>query len=334
MGKIDASTTGVIVTTKTTNPTDGIVKGVANLAGKGAELWVKAKVAKGAFSKISSPLASGAGALVKKGVSSLLGSFTGAFNSKGETTQSVQLNTEAEVGLVGEIKTQQTGLIKPLSMSIAPSYVGRLGAWCMTEEPRMLLYPYTIYEERDNLNPEWFKYSVYPRFDFLDTQHIVINPEVQSEISSVSYSIDTYMLASNTKYQAFGNFLGGTSYIAPRIGEELYEGIYAPNYKYTLSVPLYDRYGHIFSATDLEEDDVPYEVFVPTAPNGVDGIAPRFNCTSAYVLVFNVTFTTKSGDTVCSSHTFIPHFEWEPFGDDTVYLDLYPTVPIDKIATY
>lgn len=119
-GKIDASTTGVIVTTKTTNPTDGIVKGVANLAGKGAELWVKAKVAKGAFSKISSPLASGAGVLVKKGVSSLLGSFTGAFNSKGETTQSVQLNTEAEVGLVGEIKTLQTGLIKPLSMSIAP----------------------------------------------------------------------------------------------------------------------------------------------------------------------------------------------------------------------
>jgi hypothetical protein len=46
------------------------------------------------------------------------------------STQSVQLNTVGTVELEGEMKTLQTGLIVPLSMSISVKNVGRLGDWC------------------------------------------------------------------------------------------------------------------------------------------------------------------------------------------------------------
>lgn len=112
-GNFDSKTDGTIISTTTSNPLNGVVKGVASLVGAKAEDWVSDQVKKAKFgNKIIKVLSSGANSLVTSGVGAALGSFIGVFS---KTTQTVQLNTVGSVELDGELKTLQTGLIVPLS---------------------------------------------------------------------------------------------------------------------------------------------------------------------------------------------------------------------------
>ncbi len=124
-GNFDSKTDGTIISTTTSNPLNGVVKGVASLVGAKAEDWVSDQVKKAKFgNKIIKVLSSGANSLVTSGVGAALGSFIGVFSKTTQTTQTVQLNTVGSVELDGELKTLQTGLIVPLSMSISVKNVG------------------------------------------------------------------------------------------------------------------------------------------------------------------------------------------------------------------
>ena len=115
-GNFDSKTDGTIISTTTSNPLNGVVKGVASLVGAKAEDWVSDQVKKAKFgNKIIKVLSSGANSLVTSGVGAALGSFIGVFSKTTQTTQTVQLNTVGSVELDGELKTLQTGLIVPLS---------------------------------------------------------------------------------------------------------------------------------------------------------------------------------------------------------------------------
>ena len=106
----DSKTDGTIISTTTSNPLNGVVKGVASLVGAKAEDWVSDQVKKAKFgNKIIKVLSSGANSLVTSGVGAALGSFIGVFSKTTQTTQTVQLNTVGSVELDGELKTLQTG---------------------------------------------------------------------------------------------------------------------------------------------------------------------------------------------------------------------------------
>ena len=93
-GNFDSKTDGTIISTTTSNPLNGVVKGVASLVGAKAEDWVSDQVKKAKFgNKIIKVLSSGANSLVTSGVGAALGSFIGVFSKTTQTTQTVQLNT-------------------------------------------------------------------------------------------------------------------------------------------------------------------------------------------------------------------------------------------------
>lgn len=133
-GNLNSKTKGTVISTTTSNPLNGVVKGVASLVGNTAKDWVSDQVKDANFGDdVKKSLSSGAGSLVTSAVGAALGSFVGSFSKTTQTTQSVQLNTVGTVELEGEMKTLQTGLIVPLSMSISVKNVGRLGVWCLTK---------------------------------------------------------------------------------------------------------------------------------------------------------------------------------------------------------
>lgn len=77
-GNFDSKTDGTIISTTTSNPLNGVVKGVASLVGAKAEDWVSDQVKKAKFgNKIIKVLSSGANSLVTSGVGAALGSFIG-----------------------------------------------------------------------------------------------------------------------------------------------------------------------------------------------------------------------------------------------------------------
>ena len=89
-GNFDSKTDGTIISTTTSNPLNGVVKGVASLVGAKAEDWVSDQVKKAKFgNKIIKVLSSGANSLVTSGVGAALGSFIGVFSKTTQTTQTV-----------------------------------------------------------------------------------------------------------------------------------------------------------------------------------------------------------------------------------------------------
>ena len=97
---------------------------------------------------------------------------------------------------------------------------------------------------------------------------------------------------------------------------------------YELLVPIKDSEGNVLENLKLEQ--VPYEIYIPTAPDGKKGVYPNFDCETNSILVFSVNFETPSGDNVSTVHTFVPHFEWDydQFYED-YHLGVYPNVTVD-----
>ena len=331
-GNIDSETKGVVITTTTTNPLNGVVKGTANLVGKSAEKWVAKQMQNGFFnSSFQSAAASSVGSIVKSGISSLLGKFVGAFDKNNQSTQAVNLSTESVVKLEGKIQTLQTGLIKPLSMSVSIKDVGRLGVWGLTHSPRMLVDPFTHLERVDSDIPYWYIYEIFPVLDLGEKQKVVVNPDLIDKIGkeNVAIDIEHFVSSKTTSGCAFGitnSYTGGMyNHKLPTRFE--YNNLYSGLEIYELYVPIKDSEGNVLENLDYE--DVPYEIYIPTAPDGKEGVYPKFDCRTNSLLTFSVNLKTLCGDEISSVHTFVPHFEWDykQFYED-YHLNVYPNVTV------
>lgn len=326
-GNIDTKTEGLIISTTNTNALSGGINTTANFAGKKAEEWVgNALKNNKLFKKVSSLLVSGAGSIVSSGVSSLLGSFVGGFDKSQQTTQSVQLRTSGTIKLDGELRTIQSGIIMPLDLSLSPNDVGHLGTWCLTKEPFLLMYPYANQTGKVLESPYFHEYSLSIPNPAACQGLVEMNPDLKDNIES--YSINCNLYENDTLYvnDAFknGNICQGWS---NNHGELLYNHTYFPQYPYVTYISLKNKNGDVLENYTGSEG---YETFIPNAPDGTRGAIPDFNAVSSYVVVLTVTIKTKQGDTVVSSHTFIPYLKWnyDSFSDG-MYLNDYPTVPID-----
>jgi len=324
-GNLDAKTEGLIISTTNTNVLNGGINMTANFAGKKAEEWVgKALTDNKLFKKASSLLISGAGAIVSSGISSLLGSFVGGFDKSQQTTQSVQLRTSGTLKLDGELKSIQSGIIMPLDLSLSPNDVGHLGVWCLTQEPFLWMYPYATQTGKVLNGLHQYSLSI-PTAGLCDTL-VEMNPDLKFQIES--YSVDCNVYQNDTLHinDAFrkGNGCDGW---APYPTNLLYNHTYFPRDPYLTYIGLKNKNGDFIDNYTGSEG---FETFIPNAPDGTRGAIPYFNAQSNYVLVVNVTIKTKQGDTVVSSHTFIPYIKWDYDSfSDGMYLNDYPAVPID-----
>ena len=75
-GNLNSKTKGTVISTTTSNPLNGVVKGVASLVGNTAKDWVSDQVKDANFGDdVKKSLSSGAGSLVTSAVGAALGSF-------------------------------------------------------------------------------------------------------------------------------------------------------------------------------------------------------------------------------------------------------------------
>lgn len=325
-GKAISETKGTIITS-TSNPLRGAVNAIALGAGKDAEEFVKDKIKEGKLKNFKNLIVNGAGAIATSGVSSLLGSFVGGFLKSGQTTQSVQLHTDTKIKLTAEMKSIDTGVINPLTISLSIKDVGRLGVWCLTKEPVKFLVPYVRYKGKW-YSPDWYSYEVQTLTDLMDNDKIVVNPDILSEITgnNVSIKIDTY-LRNETREQALGNhgYSSCSLMVAPETSNLLYDDTYkGEGACFTIAFPIRNKNNVIIR--NLATDKIPQRAFVPNTPNGVKGVDNNANCNSNMKYVYTVDFCIPNGNIISSSHTFIPKLQWDmrQFQSDMSYKFMYP----------
>lgn len=330
-GEFNSETSGTIISTTSSKSTDGFVGGIVNIVGKKAESWVGKELERGKFHQVfKDVIVKGAGAIVKSGMASVLGSFIGGFDKQGQTTQAVSLQTKGEAKLKGNIQTLQTGLVKPLSMSVSVKDVGRLGVWSVSREPCMKVSPYVVFE--DQYSETIFRYRMYCRNDIISDREILsINPDLIEEVGrdNIDLCVKTFV-GKTGKPNAFGNFLGRQNYAFESIGKQLYTDVKeAYENEYLVLLPFYDKEGMLIY--DMTLDLVPIEIYLPDTPDGYPGAMPDFNCYSYYTNVFSVTVKDRTGRETVICHTFRPCFEWnyEEF-EDKMYLQEYPTIGIGE----
>lgn len=83
---------------------------------------------------------------------------------------------------------------------------------------------------------------------------------------------------------------------------------------------------------EIAEKNAPIEIFLPNAPDGTPRTLPNYTFNSPYILNLSVQIETNQGNTVVSSHTFIPHIIWEyEEFKNGLYEFFYPSVPIEPI---
>lgn len=323
-GDFASETSGLIISITNSNPLSGAVEGVAKMGGNAAEKWVTKQVAGGAFKKIGSLVASGAKGIVKAGVSKLLGSFIGGFNSAKETTQQVQLKTNGTIKLKGNITSLQSGMVSPLSFSISKEHVGALGAWGAVEKPVIYLHPLATYKRED----ESWDFSYIYELEGLEGYDIqtLVNPEMLPYVTSYKFDYDVYQDSNVSVQHALGNRLGSNFKFEISSPYNLYEDIYSissckvPIMYKNLSGELLPPYGTL----------APYTVFLPDAPLGGGNVSgAKFDLTSHFIVVVTLTLETNINgvqNTVVSSHTFIPDVKWNPTLVNSAKGKYYPHV--------
>lgn len=327
-GDIDATTDGLVISSTTTNKSEKAIKGMANYVGSEAEKWVKNAVTNNKFPKIIKDLViNGAGDIVSSGLSSLLGSFTGGFNKNKETVQTVQLRTNANVELDGMLLKTDAGPIPPFTFSVSPEDVGRLGLWCLKENPCIKFFPYVTHLRQSGNTPYIQLYDLPVNTHcFIESERFEMNPDVKSQIKNYTVNATIYDSGKQMLSKAFAKEGNNYNFNKPIHGERLADNKYQILNGYEICVPLKDINGEILR--DFEKD-APYEIFIPSAPDGTVGALPDFNCTSDYIASVEVTITTYNDKTFVSTHTFVPYFEWDYNAFyDGLYLDQYPCVPI------
>lgn len=326
-GTIEMETSGMIVSSTSENILSKPVSGIAKFAGKSAEDWVSKAINKGnkkIFKKLSSLVVNGAGSIVSSGVSSLLGSFIGGFNKNNETTQAVQLSTDGTFSIEGTNISSETGLINPLRITLNKDTIGSLGSWCLTEEPYFTLSPYAIFSDKSQYASAVINYVSYLDDQRL-TDGVTINPDIWAETNNIFVS---GILYQSTKAKRRVLHSGTTYSHSLNHGDKLYDDKYTATNYITIGVPFKYEDGTLVDNNDI---DAPYEIFIPNAPDGTQGAVPDFGFDSNFIDVITVKFGTKNGDTMVSTHTYIPEIKWNINElNNGLYLDEYPAVPITR----
>lgn len=328
-GNLEANTDGFIISTTNSNIMGGSVDVAANFAGEKAEETIKEAAQKGVFKKIGSALAKGAGSIVKLGISKLLGTFVGGFNQQNQTIQSVQLRTKGTVTIKGNEMTPATGAVVGMSFSINPQDVGKLGVWSLKEKPTVRLNPFGLHKMQDP-NAEYVQfYSINSPYAYsMDLQEILnINPEILSQVEKYEIEGTVYETDSVLSRDVLHQGMSSVGFMFSGDSEQLYNDVYSPNDIY-VGVVLKDENG-----IDLPnfEKYAPIEAYIPNTIDGKPGAQPSFTFDSKYILVVTLRlFVNNNGEqnTIESTHTFIPDFEWDYGSSPSEYYNAYPYVPI------
>ena len=334
IGETDGEINGKIIATGSNNSLSGLENSIVTYTGKSAEKWAKKilNVSEDNNTRsIVGLLATGVGALVKAGAGKILNSFFGKFSKPTYSEQNVRLNLQASTTIKGNVvKPMSTGLATT-GFDIGKDVTGvELGAWNLRENPIIYMHPVGVINNSFNgIQTDEAQY----RFTASGKSKVdlVINPQLMPHIIAyevecvpVSYSTNNnasklpQIPVSDYQYTDFGSLGAEESISSFRPSAPANSTIYTGedfsisdskaqglstfwNFwrkygKYSPQMPMY-KYVYAPDNTDL-------------CRGGAIKVGCKYNF--AKVMVTMVTEFEGKRDTIVTSRTYKPRFEWDP----------------------
>lgn len=318
-GSFSSSSKGTIVTTTSSNPTSGPIKGLAKAAGDEALSFLKKEAQDGKFAtKVSNAagdiVKGGVSAIVKGGINQLFSSFIGRFNKEQALNYDLQFTTNGTAEISGTINTEITGGLVPANLNLSKSALGiTLGVWNLSEQPTIYFmttakllswgeHKPTIFHlwkmQGDQLQGTNYKYDY------------VINPDIINCLSSYNCNLRCYStdpLPKEVENYPHGSLAEGSKFsITSGKGNLIYENYYEiTNYydKFQIETP---------KQTGPEPVTIPRILFIPNAKHvnlyGNAGINYNTLIKATTTLYVN----NNVNDTIVLTKTFAPKLEWNP----------------------
>ena len=334
IGETDGELNGKIIATGSSNGSSGLENSIITYSGKSAEKWANKVLGvheendtKGLFSSLSKKF----GELVKSGVGKILNSFFGRSSKPTYSEQNVRLNLQATTTIKGNVvKPMSTGLATT-GFDIGKDATGiELGAWNLRENPIIYMHPVGVINNSFNgIQTDEAQY----RFTASGKSKVdlVINPQLlphviayEVECVPVSYSTNNnasklpQIPVSDYKYTDFGPLGAAESESSFRPSAPANSTIYTGE-DFSISDSkaqglstfwnFWRKYGKYSSQMPMYK-----YVYAPNNTNLCRGGAIKVGCkyNFAKVMVTMVTEFEGKRDTIVTSRTYKPRFEWDP----------------------
>lgn len=334
LGETNGEIDGKIITVGTKNPLTGLQNSLVSYSGKSAQNWAE-KVLK--IKDNNDPrgipviAAAGVGALVKAGAGKILNNLLGWFSKPTYSEQNVRFSIQTTAAIKGKLITQMSTGLPSTGFAIGKDVTGiELGTWNLTANPIIYIHPVGVmYKSFNGTQSDEAQY----RFTASGKSKIdiVVNPQLlphvikyETECVSVAYSTgnDTSKLpqipVSDYSYTDFGSLGREEMTVAyvPYLPENslIYSGedfsIYDNNAQGVSTFwRIWDKFGKY-------SPNMPLYKYI-YAPDNMDlcrGGEIKVGCKYyfAKVIVTMVTEFEGKRDTIVTSRTYKPRFEWDP----------------------
>lgn len=281
---------------------------------------------------MTSALTGTIGDLVKKGAHLLLNSLFGRFSKTTYQEYNVKLNIQTTSTFKGAIRTPTGTGIKASAIQIGSATTGKkLGAWTLSENPIVYMHPVGVMSTSVNgikedeasyqfiasgnskvdlvINPELLPYVVSYSVECIPVAYIGKGTNPDSKLPA--YPVSDY---TQTDFGSLGSKDPISSYLAYTSGSDIYSNedftIYNNNARGTATFwRLWNKYGEYSSSMPMYK-----YVYAPSNSELSRGGAIKVGCKYNYAKVI-VTIVTKfegKTDTIVTSRTYKPRFEWDP----------------------
>lgn len=262
----------------------------------------------------------------------IIGNFLGRFSRPITTEQSIRMDMKSSTDISGVFLTETNTGLKPTGIEIGYSKTGvELGAWNLASNPIIYIHPVGVLNNsadgiRDDECSYLFTASGKSKAD------IVINPELKKHL--VSCKVECYPVMYVPKdrrnpkipqipapdyvyndYGPLGTSVGTTTYqMHIPLGSTIYS-----NEDYTIedsNAQGIVTFWHIWNKHGKQNQQMPLYKYMYALENKelVRGGGIKVGCKDYYakVLVTMVVEFEGKRDTVVSSRTYLPRFDWDP----------------------
>jgi len=331
-GKEEGEINGQLITMGTTNQFSGLQSTVASAAGNAAQNLVKAWLSSN--SKInanqSEIAAAGIGQLVKWGVGKIVGKLTGKFSKPTYSEQNLKLEMKSRSTFKGSMITSGITGVPGTGFGVGKATTGvELGVWNLTENPTIYIHPVGVMCKTFNgVNSDEAEYRYVASGNF--KADIVINPQLLPHVISYKVTCEPVRywpktngdvaslpqsLAPSSDYGSLGSKETGSSlkYEVPDasiIYEDNYYTIYDNDLLgYATYWGIWNRYGKHSGLVPLYR-----YIYGPSNQDLCRGGGIAYDCKYNYAKVTVEMETEFEGkrDTVVTTRTYVPKFEWDP----------------------
>lgn len=326
-GEID----GKLFTVGSKNPTTDLQSTLVSYTGKAAEYFAKKilNVPTDETRGLSGLLAKGIGALVKNGAKEKLNSFFAKASIPTYSEVNVRLNLHASTTTKGKLVTHSSTGFPSTGFEIGKDSTGiEIGAWNLTDNPTIYLHPVGVMHWGFNNNNDEGEYRFTASGNF--KADVLINPQLLPHL--IVYDVDCTVVKYsagdeknlpqipvsdyvNSDYGTLGAYRGTSTYM------DFYDHNYIiySNDKYSIlndkaqGLVTYWKIWQKYGKYSSQRPNYKY-IYAPGNRDICRGYDIKIGCYNHYakVMVTMVTEFEGKRDTIVTSRTYKPKFEWDP----------------------